>query len=410
MSKTIAKKRFNKSTTKRTTEEKSESLVDFAMGELEFLTAEQGDTNIDWKDVSGLLFRLAIKFDESFYDTNIRQSNTTTYVENQRERDAIIGNKQKALAMALWKCDSDLAERYSEVLCIKKPLGLSETEEWSPFIQQIKRYQTTNNNTQKEKERMLTLTVDSHKFHVNRCDSLTKQVHDISKDDPREYDSRMAWRFMATDSNDGKMHVVIVKIPVSYCTIISDDDIPSCVFSRSACNSQDISSPNSHERPSAIFSSGKRILDLAHDEKGIEAIIRLATKAESESVAKTEPMCLPSSKQPHSSQDNTPSKTSTTYGCITEYNDFESVLCKNIPYPLNNAKQAQAFLRYLCKEGSLSKDTAKTRAEIHEHLESLGLVTKGIKWRAHSPFGGRLHQLGQDAFRPIKMGLYWINP
>jgi hypothetical protein len=99
-----------------------------------------------------------------------------------------------------------------------------------------------------------------------------------------------------------------------------------------------------------------------------------------------------------------------TFGCLTVFNDFQTVLCKKKSYDLSDAAQARELLRFICTEKALSKDTARSKPEIKKAIETFVKIA-AIDWRPAHVFRGNLAALYRDAIgRNSKKGLYWINP
>lgn len=64
----------------------------------------------------------------------------TSQADINNKVDALLAARQAKLALALWELDSALATRYADVLRgIKMPLGLSEVEKRTAFLQEIER-------------------------------------------------------------------------------------------------------------------------------------------------------------------------------------------------------------------------------------------------------------------------------
>ena len=90
-----------------------------------------------------------------------------------------------------------------------------------------------------------------------------------------------------------------------------------------------------------------------------------------------------------------------SFGHLTVYGDFESVMFAKIPYDLRDAKGARSILRYLCKN-AVGRSNAKSKADIQAHVR-----TVNSDWRPSQDFRNHLKALF-DCIGSNR-GFYWIK-
>ena len=146
--------------------------------------------------------------------------------------------------------------------------------------------------------------------------------------------------------------------------------------------------------------TGRDILELYGDDydkgRGHECWVRLA--------GVEEPLKIPSPNIEDASTipaEISRNGDSVSYGKLTVYGDFESVIYAKNPHDLTDANNAQNILRFLCT-CAVGKSKAKSKADIRKHVN-----TVNADWRPSQDFRGQLKPL----FECIgsNRGMYWIK-
>lgn len=92
---------------------------------------------------------------------------------------------------------------------------------------------------------------------------------------------------------------------------------------------------------------------------------------------------------------------SKSYGQLTVYGDFDSVLFAKVHYDLQDAVNARSILRFLCG-CAVGKPNAKRKADIREHVS-----TVNADWRPSQDFRNQLKSLFECV--GSHRGMYWIK-
>ena len=92
---------------------------------------------------------------------------------------------------------------------------------------------------------------------------------------------------------------------------------------------------------------------------------------------------------------------SNSYGQLTVYGDFDSVLFAKVHYDLQDAVNARSILRFLCG-CAVGKPNAKSKADIREHVS-----TVNTDWRPSQDFRNQLKSLFECV--GSHRGMYWIK-
>ena len=92
---------------------------------------------------------------------------------------------------------------------------------------------------------------------------------------------------------------------------------------------------------------------------------------------------------------------SKSYGKLTVYGDFQTVMFAKDSYDLRDAQKARSILRFLCGR-AVGKSNAKSKADIRKHVD-----TFNSDWRPSQDFRNHLKPL----FECIGShgGMYWIK-
>jgi hypothetical protein len=119
---------------------------------------EENSSPLNWQDVSNLFYELETAFDQNFHHVDMSKITGRDELSIQNNVDAILRTKQSKLAAALLESDSELAQRYAAILRgVEKPLGLSEAEKRTAFLQEIER-RVPNPKTKKKTEKNIDQT------------------------------------------------------------------------------------------------------------------------------------------------------------------------------------------------------------------------------------------------------------
>ena len=96
------------------------------------------------------------------------------------------------------------------------------------------------------------------------------------------------------------------------------------------------------------------------------------------------------------------------FGCITVFEDFETVHFNNHYYDIRCAKQPREILRYLCSVGAVSERTGKNKHDILDAMKEHIPEICANDWKPSDAFKHE-HRSLYDAIGQNN-GHYWIKP